>query len=99
VELTFELLLKIYYLIFLYTLALLISSSYEYILNMLVNQNQISKCLFLVWFQVVQLIITTLVMTLRLRLDPGVPLLSTTEVTTAPCLDPCMLAGECGRKD
>jgi len=29
-------------------------------------------------------------------LDPGVPLLATTDVTTAPCLDPCMVAGECG---
>jgi len=31
-----------------------------------------------------------------LRLDPGVPLLATTDVTTAPRLDPCMVAGECG---
>jgi len=36
---------------------------------------------------------------LRLSLDSGVPLLATTEVTTAPCLDPCMVAGECGRKE
>jgi len=35
---------------------------------------------------------------LRLRLDPEVPLLATTDVTTATRLDPCMVAGECGGK-